>query len=113
MITDACVNTSDLAMVCMPDFGDTYIAACATEASGGGAATSTCLQEDPPALSAACADCLGDQVECVRDNCVLAGGGVCFPPIEDQEACDQCQEDAGCTAAATECTGDLATACAG
>ncbi len=111
--TDACVNTADLAMVCMPDFGDTYVGPCATTASGDGAATSACLQEDPPALSTDCADCFGAQVQCIRDNCVLGASNVCFPPIADQEACDACADDAGCTAPAESCIGDLATACAG
>ena len=111
--TDACLDSADLAMVCMPDFGDTYVGPCATTASGDGAATSACLQEDPPALSTDCADCFGAQVECIRDNCVLGASNVCFPPIEDQEACDACADDAGCTAAAASCTGDLATSCAG
>jgi hypothetical protein len=112
-VTDACLNSGDLAMVCMPDFGDNYISTCATTASGDSAATSACLQESPPALSVDCADCIGDQVECIRDNCVVGASNVCFPPIQDQEACDQCAVDAGCTAAATECTGDLSTNCAG
>jgi hypothetical protein len=113
MVTDACLSSADLTMVCMSDFGDNYIAPCATEASGAAAGTSACLQEDPPALSADCADCLGAQVECIRDNCVLGANNACFPPIADQDACDQCAADAGCTAAADACTGDLSTACAG
>jgi hypothetical protein len=113
--TDACLDSSDLAMVCMPDFGDTYVGPCATTALGQGPGTSTCLQEDPPGLSAPCADCYGDVTQCVYDNCV--GGtldGPCAPPnASDSEGCLACRDEAGCDADGAVCTGDLVTACAG
>ncbi|MGB5694515.1 MAG: hypothetical protein WBM46_02575 [Polyangiales bacterium] len=111
---DACINSGDLAMVCMPDFGTTYVSPCATTALGDGAATSACLQEDPPALSAPCADCFGDTTACTLTNCVVGGGGACAPPnASDSPDCVACREEAGCVATQETCIGDLATACAG
>jgi len=106
-VTDACLNATDTAAVCDDGFSD-VVSTCASDASGAGAATSTCLQQDPPdgaGLSADCADCQGDQVECIRDNCVLGASTVCFPPIADQEACDTCAADAGCTSGYDTCAG--------
>jgi hypothetical protein len=101
---DACLNDSDLAAVC--DAGWTAaVTACATTAGGQGAATSTCLQLDPPGASEACADCFGGLTQCIFDNCVIAGGSVCA--IDPQgAACEQCQDDSGCTAAGEACTGE-------
>jgi hypothetical protein len=112
-VTDACTNTGDLMMLCMPGFGDDYISPCATDAAGDGATTSACLQEDPPGLSADCADCQGANVQCIRDGCVLGGGGVCLPPVSDQGACDDCTSGAGCDADLDSCAGDVDSACAG
>lgn len=115
-VTDACLNAEDLSMVCMETFGDDYVAPCATTALGDGAATSTCLQTEPPegpGLSMDCADCYGAQTECIRDNCVFAGGAVCSPPNENSPDCLTCRDSAGCDAAAETCTGNLDTACAG
>ena len=105
---DACVNDSDLALVCADAWNDA-ITACATTAGGQGPATSTCLQEE--GASADCADCYGDVTMCIFTNCVLAGGQACIMP--DSQACLDCREDAGCEAALSACTGDLDTACAG
>jgi hypothetical protein len=115
-VTDACLNAEDLAMVCMETFGDDYVAPCATTALGDGAATSTCLQREPPAgpgLTMDCADCFGAQTQCIRDNCVLSGDAVCSPPNQNSQACLGCRDSSGCDAAAATCTGDRATACAG
>jgi len=115
-VTDACVNAEDLAMVCMETFGDDFVAPCATAASGDAAATSTCLQVEPPAgpgLSEECADCYGAQSQCIRDNCVFGGDSVCLPPNQNTEECLACRDSSGCDAAAASCTGDLGTACAG
>ena len=107
----ACLNDSDLTAVC--DAGWTAaVTACATTAGGQGAATSTCLQMDPPGASEACADCFGGITQCIFDNCVLGGGSVCAAD-PGGAACEQCQDDSGCTAAGEACTGDLDTACAG
>jgi len=114
-VTDACLNAQDLAMVCMATFGDDYVAPCATDASGAAAGTSTCLQVGPPdgpGLTSGCADCYGNQSQCIRDNCVFGGDGVCFPPNDESPACLDCRDVNGCDAAAAECTGDLATECA-
>ena len=107
--TGACINDSDLDVVCMPTFTDDVLTPCATAASGDGAATSMCLQGE--GVSADCADCYGTDVQCVRDNCVIGGGGVCFPPVMDQEACDQCAADAGCPAGFDACAGDVEASC--
>lgn len=110
---DACLGAADLAMVCSPTFGDDFVSPCATAALGQGPATSTCLQEDPPALSPDCADCFGNVTQCVFDNCV--GGsldGPCAPPnAPDSAGCLTCRDESGCDAAQDLCTGDLATAC--
>jgi hypothetical protein len=113
---DACLNAEDLSMVCMETFGDDYVTPCATAASGDAAATSTCLQVDPPAgpgLSEGCADCYGDQSQCIRDNCVLGENNSCFPPNQNSPDCLDCRDSSGCDAAAEACTGDLGTGCAG
>jgi hypothetical protein len=112
----ACTDAADLAMVCMETFGDDYVGPCATTGGGDAAATSTCLQLDPPAgpgLSEGCADCYGAQSECIRDNCVFAGDGVCLPPNQNSPACLDCRDSSGCDAADATCEGDLGAACAG
>jgi hypothetical protein len=103
-ITDACTNAEDAAKVCDENY-ETWISDCATEASGDGEETSACLQMEPASLSADCADCAGAQVECVRDNCVFGEDQSCLPPVADQAACDQCQEDAGCNSDYDTCAG--------
>lgn len=112
---NACLNESDMAMVCDPNFGTNYVGPCATTALGQGAATSTCLQEDA-GLSEPCADCYGDVTQCTFDNCVAGDGGSldgpCAPPNEpDSAGCLACRDSAGCDAAGDACTGDLANEC--
>jgi hypothetical protein len=113
-VTDACLNAADTAAVCDEGFSG-VVSTCATAASGVGAATSTCLQQAPPdgaGLSADCADCQGDQVECIRDNCTLSGENTpCLPPDfggmfgPGTPECETCADDAGCTAAYDTCAG--------
>ncbi len=102
--TGACTNSSDLAVVCDPGFAD-EIATCATDASGQGPATATCLVTET-GVSEACAGCYGDVTQCVFDNCLSA----CVPPNQDSEPCLACRAD-NCDEAQDTCTGDLDTAC--
>ena len=103
----ACLNESDLGMVCIPEFGDDYVTPCATDALGSGPATSACLQEDPPGLSSDCADCFGNVTQCIASNCL--GAGCASDP--DSEACLACRDEFGCDSAFDECAGDLSSAC--
>lgn len=118
-VTDACTNSDDLSMVCLPDFGDDYVVTCALAATGGAEATSACLQEEPPGLSADCADCFGAQVGCVVDECTLGGDGSCLPPDFGGDfgpgtpECDACIAASGCPESFDSCGGDLSTACVG
>ena len=116
-VTDACTNAEDLSMVCLPNFGDDYVATCALAATGGAEATSACLQEDPPGLTVDCADCFGAQVGCVVDECTLGGDGSCLPPDFGGDfgpgtpECDACIAASGCADSFDSCAGDLSTAC--
>jgi len=104
---DNCLDADDLTAVCDDGFQDDYVRTCATTALGQGPATSTCLQEDPPGLSMACADCFGDVTQCIFDNCI----GDCAVDA-DSPACLACRDANGCDSALDNCTGDLSVACA-
>ena len=107
----ACTNATDLPKVCSDEI-TAQVTTCATTAAGAAAATSTCLQADPPALSADCADCYGAQTQCIRDNCVFAGDSVCLPPaLPTDPLCEACRIDSGCDPGFDACAGDLAAAC--
>jgi hypothetical protein len=106
-VTDACTNETDLPLVCDAGFSAT-LEACAQAATGSGAATATCLEADP-GLSADCASCFGDDIDCLVANCVA--GGECFPDNTTQ-TCADCRAD-NCAPALDACTGDLAAGCAG
>jgi len=100
-VTDACTNDTDLPLVCDAGFSAT-LEACAQAASGSGAATATCLEADP-GLSADCASCFGDDIDCLVANCVA--GGECFPDNTTQ-ACADCRAD-NCAPALDACTGEF------
>jgi hypothetical protein len=106
--TDQCLDAGDLTAVCDDAQMAIDIRTCATAAVGQGPATSTCLQEDPPALSEGCADCYGGVTQCIFDNCI---GDCAVDP--NSQPCVDCQAANGCDTALDSCTGDLDTACAG
>ena len=105
--TGACLNDTDLGMVCAPTFADDFVTACGREALGDPAGTSACLQRDPPGLSQDCAGCYGAQTGCIASNCLTAG----CSSDRTSESCLACIEASGCQAAFDSCRGDLATAC--
>jgi hypothetical protein len=102
----ACTNAADAALVCDPGFGDD-VRACATAATGQGAATATCLVDDY-GVSPDCASCFGDETQCIFDNCL--GSGCAAEP--EGATCLTCRAE-NCDAAAAACKGDLEAACAG
>jgi len=100
----ACTNAADTPLVCASGISE-QVGSCATDALGQGPATSTCLQADP-GLSMECADCYGDVTQCVYDNCVVSGDGVCGPPNDpDSEGCLSCRGE-NCDDEFFTCTGE-------
>jgi hypothetical protein len=106
-LTDQCLDAGDLLAVCDDAQMAIDIRRCATAAVGQGAGTSTCLQQDPPALSAGCADCYGGVTQCIFDNCIADCAA-----DPDAQGCVDCQAANGCDTDLDSCTGDLDTACA-
>jgi hypothetical protein len=102
--TDACTNAEDLAVVCDPGFAD-GVETCARDAIGDPGATAPCLVENT-GVSADCASCYGAAVICIFDHCLH----VCAP-VQDSQACEDCQAEYGCDTLLTDCSGDFASAC--
>ena len=74
---------------------------CAVKSAGGASKTSACLVRDYNGdLSAECASCFGQTVDCGRVNCI----GVCAAESADPK-CLACVEEKGCNAALATCTG--------
>ncbi len=98
IIGTACTDEADEGILMEPGFTDDY-ASCAEAASGDGAATSMCLQEDT-GLSEGCADCFGDYTTCLLANCI----GQCLPPNQNSEPCMMCLTD-NCAPGFEDCAG--------
>ena len=73
---------------------------CAAENMGAGEPTATCLVGAFAGLSAQCASCFGQTVQCGRDNCMNECILDSFAP-----ECLACTESHGCDAGLVSCTG--------
>jgi hypothetical protein len=95
--TGACTNASDTAVHDSMDVSDA-VGTCAGDCFGGEECTTNCVV-DATDLSPECSACYGEVTACTSSNCAFQclGG--------ESEGCEQCRDEAGCTAAFDDCAG--------
>jgi len=117
MLTDACTNEDELAIICDRAFVDTA-RECGIDATFDctpgeddaaarciAATSSQCIQDDT-GMSEDCGDCFGATIACVEANCFSCG------PNTDGQECLACRDE-HCNASLYECTGDIVEGCDG